>query len=204
MNKIILLFIFPLWLYADLNTTLTQTDKLSHSFRKLATKKNHRFLYSLDSLFCDTKDINRSCYKKIYKSRMQVIISLKDNTQFKLHLRGKIVLPQLKHKAEITFSQDDKQEIDNQNSVAAHDDVINDKKLHVGLKYYLYREQRSAAYAKLNLKISPPFGPYLKLGIDKGYLSDSFFETTFNNAFYYYLNGGKTSASTAVSFFQTI
>ncbi len=202
MKKIYLLLILPVWLWADLNTTLEQTDKISHDLRKTVTKKYHRFLNSIDSMFCKTDDINRTSYKKIRKSRMQVIISLKDNTQFKLHLRGNIVLPQLKNKAEITFSQDDKQEIDNQNSIASHDDVINDKKLHVGLKYYLYREKRSAAYAKLNLKISPPFGPYLKLGMDKGYLSNNFFETTFNNAFYYYLNGGKTSASTAVSFFK--
>jgi hypothetical protein len=106
--------------------------------------------------------------------------------------------------AELTFSQNDDQEMDNQNVVSENDDVVSDEKLHVGLKYYLYREKKSTAYAKLSLKVSSPIGPYIKFGIDKSSFTDSFLETTWNHALYYYINGSDVSASTAVSFFKPI
>ncbi len=190
--------------FPDLNTTLDMTKKISHDWRREATKSYFRMLNSIDTYFSESDEINKTSYREIRKSRMLVIFSLNDSKSVNIHLRGKVVLPQLKNRAEITFSQDDRQELDNQNAVSAGDDVVNDTKLRVGLKYYLYREKRSDAYAKLSLKTSTPFGPYLKFGIDKSYVSDTFLETKWNHALYYYLNGNKLSASTAVSFFKYI
>ncbi len=191
--------------FYDFNATKNYTEKISQTFRKKATKNFHRMLYSMDSYFSDNKDINRSVYKKIRKqSNLYIIISLKDSSKLNLHLRGKIVLPQLKNKAELTFSQNDSNELDNQKTVNSNDDVVNDKKLRVGLKYYLYKEKESKAYAKISLKMRSPFGPYIKLGVDKNYIRDNFFKTTFNHALYYYLNGSDISASTSVSFFKPL
>ena len=200
MKIVLLSILLSLSLFADFNTT----KKISQNFRKKATKSYHHFLYKVDSYFNETNDINRSSYRKIRNNKLQIILSVKEGPKLNVHFRGKIVLPQLKNKAELTFSQNDDQEIDNQSIVNANDDVVNDKKLRVGLKYYLYREKKSSAYAKVSLKTSSPFGPYLKLGMDKSYLSNSFLETTFNHAIYYYLNGSDVSASTAVSFFKPL
>ena len=170
MKIVLLSLLLSLSLFADFNTT----KKISQNFRKKATKSYHHFLYKVDSYFNETNDINRSSYRKIRNNKLQIILSVKEGPKLNVHFRGKIVLPQLKNKAELTFSQNDDQEIDNQSIVNANDDVVNDKKLRVGLKYYLYREKKSSAYAKVSLKTSSPFGPYLKLGMDKSYLSDSF------------------------------
>jgi hypothetical protein len=203
--RIFFLFLFiSSTLFADLNETICATKDVSQSFRKKVTRGYHRFLYGIDSYFSDSDDVNRSSYKKIRDSKLQLVVSLKDGKKLNLHLRGNIVLPQLKNRAELTFSQNDNQELDNQNSVSSNDDIVNDKKLRVGLKYYLYREKKSTAYAKIGFKLRSPFGPYLKLGMDKGYLSENFLETTFNHAIYYYLNGSDVAASTAVSFFKPI
>jgi hypothetical protein len=205
MKKIfLLLFFISSILFADFNSTKETFKEVSQSFRKKTTKKYHRFLNKIDSYFGESDDINRSSYKEIRKNKLQIVLSVKEKAKLGLHLRGKIVLPQLKNRAELTFSQNDDQELDNQNAISQHDDVVSDSKLHVGLKYYLYREERSRAYAKLSLKIRSPFGPYIKFGVDKSYLSDDFFETDFNNALYYYLNGNKLSASTAVTFYKYI
>ena len=202
--KYILILIFLLSnVMADFNSTKCYIEDTSQDFRKSATKEFYHMLYGIDSYFCENDDINISSYRKIRDSKLQIILSLKDGTKLNVHLRGKIVLPQLKNKAELTFSQNDNSEIDNQSAINTNDDVINDKKMHVGLKYYLYREKKSSAYAKLSLKTSSPFGPYVKFGIDKNYINDDFLETTFNHALYYYTNGD-ISVSTAVSFFKPI
>ncbi len=209
MRKIIFLIFISTALFADFhlldfNETKNTIKKESKTFHKNATKKYHRFLNMVDSYFGNSNDINRSSYKKIRKNRLEVILSLKDSSKFNIHLRGKIVLPQLKNRAEITFSQNDDKEIDNQSTTNENDDVIEDSKLHVGLKYYLYKEKRSTAYAKLSFKIQSPFGPYIKIGIDKKYIDNNFLETKFRHALYYYLNGNDLSASTSISFFKPI
>jgi hypothetical protein len=200
MRVVLLSLLMCLSLFADLNST----KKEIYDFRKTTTKGYHRFLNKIDSYFGESDDINRSSYREIRKNRLQLVLSIKEKAKVSFHVRGKIVLPQLKNRLELTFSQNDDQEIDNQSAVSQHDDVVSDSKLHVGLKYYLYREKKSIAYTKLSLKTSSPFGPYIKFGIDKGYLSDDFFETDFNHAVYYYLNGNKLSASTAVTFYKYI
>jgi len=204
MVKIFLFLFISTSIFADLNETINMVEEVSQNFRKKTTKNYHHLLYKIDSYFNKTNDINRSCYREIRNNKLQIILSVKEGPRLNAHFRGKIVLPQLKNKAELTFSQNDNQEMDNQNLVNENDDVVNDEKLRVGLKYYLYREKKSTAYAKISLKVSSPFGPYLKLGMDKSYLSDDFLETTFNHAAYYYLNGNDVSASTAVSFFKPL
>ena len=190
--------------HTDLNATKIYTKEVSQQFRKSTTRQYHRFLRKIDSYFSESDDINKTSYRQIRKNRLQIVLSIKEGTKLNLHLRGKIVLPHLKNRVELTFSQKDNQEIDNQSASTGYDEVVNDSKLHVGLKYYLYREKRSSAYAKLSLKVRSPFGPYLKVGIDKSYLSDTFLETSFENALYYYLNGNDLSASTAVTFFKPV
>ena len=207
-KTLLLLLLLPLYLSADLNTTLCRmTDTIregSHTFHKRATYRYHRFLYGIDSYLSDHDDLNASSYRTIRKSRLLIVASLRDNTRFNLHLRGKITLPRTKNRVDLLFSQDDRQELDNQRAVSQHDDVVRDKKLHVGLRYYFWRERRSSAYAKLNLRLAPPFGPYLKLGTQKSHVSENFWETTWENALYYYINGGRTSASTALSLFKPL
>jgi hypothetical protein len=208
-KNFILLIILSTTLFADFNITdfddtTNIIKKESKNFRKLTTKKYHRFLNMVDSYFANSNDINRSSYREIRKNRLEIILSLKDSSKLNLHLRGKIVLPQLKNRAELTFSQNDDQEIDNQSTTNENDDVISDSKLHVGLKYYLYREKKSTAYAKLSLKVRSPFGPYIKFGVDKSYMNNNFLETKFRNALYYYINGNDLSASTSISFFKPI
>jgi hypothetical protein len=210
MKKFLILLFIPLFyniLYADLvdlNTTTEYTKEISHSFRKSTTKGYHRLLQTIDSYFSENEDINKTAYRQIRKNRLQIVLSIKEGTKLNLHLRGKIVLPQLKNRVELTFSQRDNQEIDNQSASSGYDDVVSDSKLHIGLKYYLYKKRRSSAYAKLSFKIRSPFGPYLKFGIDKSYLNDNLLETSFQNAFYYYLNGNDVAASTAVTFYKPL
>ncbi len=165
MRVVLLSFLLSLSLFADFNTT----HEISQNFRKKTTKGYHHLLYKVDSYFNETDDINRSSYRKIRNNKLQVILSVKEGPKLNIHVRGKIVLPQLKNRAELTFSKNDDEEMDNQSAVSGNDDVVDDSKLHVGLKYYLYREKKSKAYAKVSLKVSSPFGPYLKLGIDKSY-----------------------------------
>ncbi len=189
---------------AEINATRCYIIDRSHHAQKSMTRKYYRMLESIDYYFGESDDINISCYKKIRKSRMQIIFSVNDEGSVNIRLRGKIVLPQLQKRAELTFSQKDNEDVDTQSASSGHDDVIKDDKLHVGLKYYLYRKKRSSAYAKLNLKIASHFGPYLKLGIDKSYLSDTFLETSFENALYYYLNGNDFAASTQLTFYKPL
>jgi len=188
----------------DFNATADYTKKISQDFRKSSTRHYHRLLEKIDLFFSGSDEINKTCYKQIRENRLQVVLSIKEGAQLNLHLRGKIVLPQLKNRVELTFSQKDNQEIDNQSATTQYDDVVNDSKLHVGLKYYLYREKRSSAYGKLSFKVHAPFGPYLKFGIDKSNLSDTFLETSFDNALYYYLNGNDLAASSTVTFFKPV
>jgi len=188
----------------DLNATTTYTKEISHTFRKATTKQYYRFLWMVDSYFSDNPDTNLTAYKKIRKNKMLIVISLKDGTKLNLHLRGKVELPRLKNRLELTFSQQDNQEIDNQSASTGYDDVVNDKNLRIGLKYYLYKEKRSSAYAKLSMKVSSHFGPYVKFGIDKSYLSDTLLETSFRNALYYFMNGNDLSASTEVTFYKPL
>jgi len=207
-KSLLLLFVLPLCLFADLNTTFSNAydtiKSQSDALHKRATFEYHRFLYSMDCYLCNSDDFNRSSYEAVRKSRLLIVLSLKDNNQINLHLRGKVILPRTKNRLELLFSQDDKEELDNQRTVSQHDDVVQDKKLHVGLKYYLYRKRDSAAYGSLNFRLAPPLGPYLKLGHKKSYVSKKFLETSWDNALYYYLNGGKISASTALSFFKPL
>ncbi len=205
--RIIFLLIISLALYGDLATFIQSTKESAKCFRQDATKRLDRFLYGLDSYFSDSKDINRSSYRKIRKSRLLVILSIKDSQKFNLHLRGKIHLPQLKNSTELTFSQNDKEEMDNQNSIKKNDDIIKDKSFRVGLKYYLYknRKRMAQAYAKINMKLGgSSFGPYLKFGVDRTFIDRDFFQTDVNNALYYYINGNEISASTAISFYKPL
>jgi len=203
--KIVGLLLISIFLYANPNPTNSSIYCKMQDYRKYATRKFHRFLYYIDSSLSGNKDLNISSYKKIRSSRIDLIFSLKDNSKFSLHLRGKFKLPMLKNRAELTFSQNDKDEIDNQKSIKSNDDIVTDKKLRVGLKYYLHKEKRSSVYAKLSFKLNPShFGPYLKLGIDRSYLSESFLETSINNSIYYYINGNDLSASTSLSFLKPL
>ncbi len=205
MKKIVLGLMLSLTLlFGDWNATKKFTDEVSHRYCKKATKGYFRFLNGVDMLLGGSKDLNRTSYRELRKSRLLLIFSLKDNSKFNLHLRGKFILPQLKNKIELTLSQDDKHQMDNQESVQKNDDVIEDKKMRVGLKYYFLRQKRSSVYAKLNLKLSKPFGPYLKLGLEKSHLSKSYLETTFDNAIYYYPSGNQLSASSSLAFFKYI
>ena len=188
----------------DLNTTVCYTKDMSQNFRKSSTRHYHRFLEKIDMFFSGSDEINKTCYRQIRENKLQVVFSIKEGPAVNLHLRGKIILPQLKNRVELTFSQKDNQEIDNQSASTGYDDIVNDSKLHVGLKYYLYRKKRSSAYGKLSFKLHAPFGPYLKLGLDKSYLSETFLETSWDNAFYYYLNGNDFAASTTLTFFKPV
>ena len=191
-------------LFGDWNETVQFTDEVSHRYCKKATKGYFRFLNGVDMLLGGSGDLNRTSYRELRKSNLLLIFSLEDNKKFNLHMRGKFILPQFKNRVELTFSQDDKHEMDNQDSVQKSDDVIEDKKMRVGLKYYFLRQKKSSFYAKLNLKLSKPFGPYIKLGLEKSHLSKSYLETTFDNAIYYYPSGNKLSASSSLSFFKYI
>ncbi len=204
----LLLFLCTISLYADfdadLNATLCYTSRISHDAQRSMTRHYFRLLESIDHYFAESHDINTTCYREIRKSRMQLIFSLNDDASLNIRLRGKIVLPQLQKRTEITLSQRDDEDVDTQSVRSGHDDVIKDKKLHVGLKYYFYRERRSNAYAKLNLKIAHPIGPYLKLGVEKSHLSRNFLETSLRNAFYYYLNGNDVAASSELAFYKPL
>lgn len=191
-------------IFADLNKTACYTDKLSHTFREKTTRQYHRMLYRIDAFLSDSNDFNKSCYAQIRKSRMLVIFTLKDNPSLDIHLRGNIVLPRFKNRVELTFSQKDNSEVDNQRAMTGYDDVVKDNKARVGLKYYFLRQKREVLYTKLSFKVGGSFGPYLKLGYQKSHLSDSFLETTFDNAFYYYLNGTRPAASTAITFYKPL
>ncbi len=203
MRAILLSLLISLPLFADFNSTKNEID----NYRKIVTMGYYDTLNNIDCYLTDYNDTNRSNYKQISKNKLQVILSVKnitkDSADVALRLRGKIVLPQLKDKMELTFSQRDDEQIDNQSLSSDHDDIVNDSKLHVGLKYYLYKEKKSKAYGKLSFKLSSPFGLYAKLGIDRSYLYKDF-ETVFNHGLYYYVNENKFAASSAVSFFKPI
>lgn len=202
MRLFLLAILMILSLHADFNTTKEVDD-----FRKKVTNGYYDTLNNIDCYLADYNDTDKSNYKEISKHKLQIILSAKDiskdSAKFALRLRGKIVLPKLKEKFELTFTQNDDKQMDNQNINSDYDDVINDSKLHVGLKYYLYKEKKSKAYGKLNFKLNSPFGLYAKLGIDKSYLHKDF-ETVFNHGLYYYINDNKLAASSAVSFFKPI
>jgi len=203
MRVVLLSLLISLSLFADFNSTKKEIE----DFRKKATEGYYDVLNNIDCYLTDYNDTNKSNYNKISKNRLQIVLSIKDikkdSAKVSLHLRGKIILPQLQNKMELTFSQKDDEQIDNQNINSDYDDVVKDSKLHIGLKYYLYKEKKSAAYGKLSFKLSSPFGLYTKLGIDKSYLYKDF-ETVFNHGLYYYINSSKLAASTAVSFFKPI
>lgn len=203
MRAILLSLLICLPLFADFNSTKKEID----DYLKIVTNGYYDTLNSVDCYLTDYNDTDRSNYKQISKNKLQVILSVKDITKdsadVTLRLRGKIVLPQLKDKMELAFSQKDDEQIDNQSISSDYDDIVNDSKLHVGLKYYLYKEKKSKAYGKLSFKLSSPFGLYAKFGIDRGYLYKDF-ETIFNHGLYYYVNENKFAASSAVSFFKPI
>jgi hypothetical protein len=190
-------------LFADFNAT----KKEINDYRKIVTIGYYDTLNTIDCYLTDYNDTNRSNYKQISKNKLQIILSVKnitrDSADVALRLRGKIVLPQLKDKMELTFSQKDDEQIDNQSINSDYDDIVNDSKLHIGLKYYLYKEKKSNAYGKLSFKLSSPFGLYAKFGVDRSYLYKDF-ETVFNHGLYYYINENKLAASSAVSFFKPI
>jgi hypothetical protein len=204
MKIILLSLIIHLSLFADLNFTKKEIG----NFRKTMTTGFYETLNTIDCYLCDYNDTNRSNYNQISKNKLQIILSAKDlskdSAKFALRLRGKIELPQIKEKLELTFSQNDDEQMDNHNISSGSDDIVEDEKLHVGLKYYLYKKRKSKAYGKISFRLHSPFGLYAKFGVDKSYLTDNFLETVFNNALFYYINENKFSASSSVSFFKPI
>ena len=191
-------------IFADLNKTACYTDKISHTFREKTTHQYHRMLYRIDAFLSGSEDFNKSSYATIRKSRMLILFSFKEGPSVDIHLRGKIVLPRFKNKVELTLSQKDNSEVDNQRATTGYDDVVRDNKARIGLKYYFLRQKRQTLYTKLSFKTGKHLGPYLKLGYEKRRISDTFLETTFDNALYYYLNGNNPAASTAITFFKPL
>lgn len=200
MKKVLLTSLFIcLTLFAETNTTIENLN-----FRDKITNGYHKFLNSIDCYLTNYDDINQSNYKKISKNKLYVILSIKDTKehalQNDLHIKARIKLPQLQDKFEITFSKQAEVRRDNQNIDREYDDVIKDTNLHVGLKYYAYKEPYSDAYAKISFRFHSPMGLYAKIGVDKSYFYKKL-QTTFNHALYYYINDKNYAASTSVMFF---
>ena len=95
----------------DLNTTVDYTKEMSQNFRKSSTRHYHRFLEKIDMYFSGSDEINKTTYRQIRENKLQIVFSIKEGPAVNLHLRGKIILPQLKNRVELTFSQRDNQEI---------------------------------------------------------------------------------------------
>ena len=109
-------------------------------------------------------------------------------------------MPQLQDKFELTFSRQAEERRDNQHVNAEYEDILKDNNLHVGLKYYAYKEPFSNAYAKLSLRVHSPVGLYVKIGISKSYFYQKL-QTTFDHALYYYIQEKKHALSTSVTLF---
>jgi hypothetical protein len=149
--------------------------------------------------------VNQSNYRKISeKNRLYMILSLKNSEdsslQKDIHLRARIILPQLQDNFELTFSKQAEERIDNQHVDSEYEDILKDNNLHVGLKYYAYKGPFSSAYAKLSLRVHSPVGLYAKIGISKSYFYKKL-QTTFNHAVYYYLQEKEYALSTSVTLF---
>lgn len=109
-------------------------------------------------------------------------------------------MPQLQDKFELTFSRQAEERRDNQHVNAEYEDILKDNNLHVGLKYYAYKEPFSNAYAKLSLRVHSPVGLYVKIGISKSYFYQKL-QTTFDHALYYYIQEKEHTLSTSVTLF---
>jgi hypothetical protein len=197
MKKIFISILISFLLIADTNITTSKSN-----IRDIITDGYHKVLNSLDCFLTNYKDVNNSNYEKIKQNKLYMIVSLKDNEnsplQTSFHIRGKIKLPQLQNRVEITFNKDD-EESDSKYVNSEYEDVLKDTRLHVGLKYYLYKESNSQAYAKVSIRTHSPIGLYAKMGIYKSYLYHDF-KTSFNHALYYYIHDKKYAASSSVSF----
>jgi len=156
-------------------------------------KKVFVFIFIPFILLADTNTTN-----KLY-----MILSLKKSEnstlQTRFHLRGRIILPQLKNKVEITFNKDDEEHSDSKYINREYENVLKDTSLHVGLKYYFYKEPYSHAYTKISIRTHSPIGLYAKMGINKSYFYHKF-KTTFNHALYYYIHDKEYAASSSVAF----
>ncbi len=198
MRKVLISFLICFSLMADTNVTDEEP-----SLRDNITNGYHKILNSIDCYLASYDDANLSNYKKISKNKLYMVLSLKDETgtiQGDLHLRGRIKLPQLEDKFEITFSKQAQERRDNQLVDTEYEDILKDNKLHVGLKYYAYKDPFSNAYAKLSLRVHSPVGLYAKIGINKSYFYQKL-QTIFEHALYYYIHEKEYALSTSMTLF---
>jgi len=199
MRGIFLSFLISFTLFADSNITKTMND-----IRCDVSNRYYNLLNNIDCYLADYDDINGSNYKIISKNKLYIILSLKDyKGSFKgsVRIRGKIKFPKLEDKIELTFSQQGEDRRENEEIDSESEDFLDDKNLHVGLKYYAYKEFHSSAYAKLSLSLHSPIGLYTKIGVDKSYFYDTH-QVIFNHGLYYYINDNSFTFSTSVSFFM--
>ena len=184
----------------------TDITDIESDFRTKVTDRYHRLLHSIDRYFVSDANENLSHYKKISQNKLYMILSLKDDggkLEHDFHLRGRIKLPKLQDKFEITFNKQAVERRDNQHVDNEYDEVLKDNNFRVGLKYHIYKESYSNAYAKLSLRVRSPVGLYAKVGINKSYFYQKL-ETIFQHALYYYIHDKEYALSTSMTLFLSI
>ena len=195
-------FLICCTLFADINTTKKELD-----FREKITNSYHSFLNNIDCYIADYEDINQSNYKKISKNKLYLIFSFKNSKdnplQKNLYLKANIRLPQTQKKLEITLSKQTINDMDNQNIDANNERALEDEKLHVGFKYYLYKERYSIIFAKLGFRLHSPFGIYGEFAMQKSYFYHTL-QTILESNIYYYINKDYIKASAAITFFKPL
>jgi hypothetical protein len=198
MKIVFILFFIPFALFADLNITKEMKD-----IKKTVSTGYYFTLNEIDCYLGDYNDTNGSNYKAISKNKLYMIFSLQDNRgKFKgsVRFRGKIELPQLKNRFEVTFSKQEDNQRENEQIDSESEDMFNDQNFHVGLKYYAYKEFHSKAYAKLSLSLHSHLGLYTKIGMDKSYFMENY-QLIFDHGLYYYINEDNFAFSTSMTFF---
>ena len=212
MKKIILIF----FLFYTQNTLLysdaiPKEKKFLDRFIPLhdnIIKNYYNFLKKIDNILCANEDLNNTKLEKIiYKNNLQLITSFqhheKEDFRPNLYIRANIILPKTNKRFEFTIDKQTGSKLLNQKLDTKYNNTLEDKKLHLGLKYNLVKDNYFNFYTKLGTRINTPKDIYGKLGMVK-YLNFQNFMIFWDVQLYQYLLNNKLIASSSINFIKPL
>ncbi len=190
MQKILpfLLFFTIIFVQAD-----TATPSSIERVRSKLTFYYHKLLCNIDNSMENDKNCTLPKYRKIKKNSLHLITSVKSTHKkflsLSFNIRGHIDLPKLSKKIRITFSKQSLDELTNRQIDRKNENIINDDKFRIGIKYQLSRKKEMEFFTKFSIKVHHPFGPFQQLGVKKLFLfpKQDFSIYTRAGIYYYYV-----------------
>jgi len=176
--------------------------------QKKLTISYHTLLCNIDNTVGEEQNCTKPT-KNITKNKLHLITSIKSkkgkNFSVSLNLRGHIDLPNLSKKLRIVFSKQSLDQLNNKQIDRQNEDIIQDNKLRIGLKYQIKKRDEMEFFTKFSFKVHTPFGPYQKLGLKKRFI---FPKTDFSiytrGGIYYYFVQSYIAKSVELNFIKPL